>query len=362
MPFFRVAGLAIAKTFSKLFGLATVTFFGRLPSRDDDKVGAIGLVSVTWLVVIAAIVFPPIGKLVFPFLEDEDIIRVLAIVAGIVMPLIVGALVHSVHNRQSERGVRTLARDLVFGYAYTAIIGGLVALLIIVVPVVKASYIFRLFDLKHLAIMIRLDDYERTVEQVRAALAKHGIETRIERPHWAIYRIFRGLSRVEGQIFRREVAEEMCIVRGDTPQGDKFEVTLHATDISVLGKKAATSFVMAILAEELDEEYVYFSWDDDSQELEDRIRDAQRRVYEDGEAASDEDIDDICAQLRMLELSSEEWNAIRRQLFKLEAACLRARADGGRPQAGIRSGQDTMVTDSSGSADSSSASASSPRT
>jgi hypothetical protein len=334
MPLFRVIGLAIAKTFSKLFGLATVTFFGRLPSRDDSKVGAIGLISVSWLVVLAAIVHPPIGELIFPFFDDEEVIRALAIGSAIILPLIVGALVHSVHNREQERSGRTLARDLLFGYGYTTVIGGLVALLVLVVPVVKVSYILRLFDLKHLAIMIRIDDYERTVEQLRASLAKHGIETRIERPHWAIYWIFRGLSKIEGRIFRREVAEEMCIVRGDTPDGDKFEVTLHATDISVLGSKKATSLVMAILAEELDEEHVYFSWDDESQALEDRIREAQRRVYEEGEPTSDEELEEISGQLRLLELSSEEWNAIRRQLFKLEAACLRARADGGQPQAG----------------------------
>jgi hypothetical protein len=367
MPFFRVVGLAIAKTFSKLFGLATITFFGRLPSRDDDKVGAIGLISISWLVVLAAIVFPPIGELIFPFLDDEDVIRVLAIVLGIVLPLIVGALVHSVHNREDEHSARTLARDLIFGYGYAAIIGGLVAVLVLVVPIVKASYILRLFDLKHLAVMIRLDDYEETLEQIRGALARHGLETRVERPHWSIYWIFRGLSWIEGRIFRREVADQMHIVRGDIPNGDTFEVTLHATDISVLGSKKATSFVMAILAEELDEEHVYFSWDDASQELEDRIRAAQQRVYEDGEPTEDEEIDAICAELRELELSSEEWNAIRRQLFKLEAACLRCRTEDGQPQAGRRGGQATMVTDSSSepedsSSASASASPSSPRT
>jgi hypothetical protein len=325
MPLFRFLGLALAKTFSKLFNLATITFFGRLPSRDDDKVGLIGLLSVTWLVVLAAIPLPVIGKVVFPFLDDEAVIRGVAIALAIAGGPAVGFTVSRLHNRRGERDRRSVARELLFGYGYAAIVGGLVTALLVVVPLVKASHIVKRYELAHLAIMIGRGSYDDVLDELQAALDRHGIATRVERPHWAIYRIFRGLAWIEGHIFRREVATDMKVVLGEVPDGDAFEVTLHSTDISVLGSKKATSMVMAILSEELDEDHLYFAWDDAAQELEDRIGEAVRRLDRDGEPTSDRDIDELCARLRTLSLEPSEWNAIRRQLYKLETASLRAR-------------------------------------
>jgi hypothetical protein len=324
MPAIRILGLAIVKSFSKLFGLATITFFGRVPSRDDDKVGLIGLLSLIWLVAIAAIAVPALGQLAFPFLHDENMIRGLstALVVGI-GPLI-GFIVTRMHNRH-EQG-RQVTRELVFGYGYAAIIGSLIVALLLVVPVVKASYIVRRFDLKHLAVMIARGDYEDVLEQLREALARHGLETEVERPQWIIYRLFTALAWMEGHIFCRKVAGDMLMLVGHTPDGDRFEITLHATDISVLGSKEATSLVMAILSEDLDERHLYFSWDDASQELEDRVRTLRRRLEEDGEPPAEEEITELCDRLRTMALESEEWNAIRRQLYKLECACLRARS------------------------------------
>jgi hypothetical protein len=325
MPLIRILGLAIAKTFSKLFGLATITFFGRVPSKDDDKVGAIGLIAVTWYVVLAAIAFPPIGELIFPFLDDETIIRGLAIAGAIIMPLVAGFLVTRMENRSEERTAKGIARELLYGYGYCVIVGGLVIVLVVVVPVVKASYIVRQFDLKHIAVMIDGEHYEGVMDDMRAALDRHGLSTTVARPHWTIYRIFTALAWIEGHIFRREVANEMLLLRGQTDSDDKFEVTLHATDISVLGSQHATTLVRAVLAEELDERNLYFSWDDESQALEDRIRDCREALEDGREIPTDDHIQEMCADLRQLSLETEEWNSIRRRLFALESAALRTR-------------------------------------
>jgi hypothetical protein len=326
----RIIGYAIAKTFSKVFGLATITFFGRVPSRDDDKVGAVGLIAITWFPVLAAIPFPALGEMLFPILEDEAIIRGLAIFLAITMPPTAGFLVAQVHNRRHEGGAAVL-REMVYGYWYCAYIGLLVITLIIVVPVVKASYILRMFDLKHIAVMVAEGTYDDVVRQVRGALKRHGIETTVERPSWPIYRIFTALAWMEGHIFRREVAPDMLQLVGETPNGDRVEITVHATDISILGKKEASSLAFAVLAEELDERYLYLTWDDRSQQVEDRIRDLSAHVERTGEPVSDEEIHQLCTDLRYMSLEADEWNAVRRQLFRLEAASLRLRAGEDQP-------------------------------
>jgi hypothetical protein len=385
MPLIRVFGLAIAKSLSKLFGLATITFFGRVPSRDDDKVGAMGLLSITWYVVLAAIVFPPIGELVFPFLDDEQVIRWLAVLLAVTVPPVVGFLVTRMHNRRDERGAAQVARELLFGYGYSVILGGLVLALIIVVPVVKGSYIVRRFDLKHIAVLIDGPGYEKTLEAVRGALARHELETEVRQPHWTIYRIFTWLAWLEGHVFRREVADEMQVLRGRVGD-EKFEVTLHATDISILGTQHATTVVMSILGEELTEEHLYFTWDDEAQEVEDRIRELRAALEQGGPELPDEDdVAELADRLRDLSLEAEEWNAVRRQLYMLQIQCLHAKLqdqqpDGGRPAGGEQDGggpdggqpdggepevtADQSSTSSSGSSaiSSSSSGSSSPRT
>jgi hypothetical protein len=84
--------------------------------------------------------------------------------------------------------------------------------------------------------------------------------------------------------------------------------------------------VMAIIAEELDEEHLYFSWDDESQAIEDRIRELRLGLRDgSGPVPDEEEIRELCVGLRDLSLETEEWNSIRRQLYMLENECLRAR-------------------------------------
>jgi hypothetical protein len=199
---------------------------------------------------------------------------------------------------------------------------------ILVVPVVKISYVLRQFDLQHIAVMVHEDSYDDVVAEVGRVLARHGLETEVNEPHWAIRWVFAGLVWMEGKIFRREyMSRDMKIVRGELPDGGWFEVTLHATDISVVGQKPETTCVMAVLAEELDEQYLYFSWDDESQALEDRIRDHQLRL-EQGEQVPIEEIRALSEELGGLALSEEEWNAIRRQIYRLERDHYRLQVEG----------------------------------
>lgn len=319
---FRMVALAFAKAFSKLFGLATIVFFGRAPSRDDDKAGLIGVLSLVWVVVAIAVFVPPLAETLFPFLPDDDaVIRAIAIASAVLIPPVIGFVITRMENRGG--GLPSVLREAVFGYGYALVIGSLVVALVVVVPAVKITYLFRLFDLKHIAVMIEPDHFDAVQDQVQEALARHGLHTDVRDPQRLIRWIFQALVWMEGTIFRREMSRKMKLVHGGHAGDDWFELTLHATDISVIGRKEETTRVMAILAEELDEQHLYFSWDDSSQAVEDRIRAAQRAL------AHGEDLDprlftELCDELRELALSTEEWNAIRRQIYTVERDYYRA--------------------------------------
>jgi hypothetical protein len=326
MPIARMLVLAFAKTFSKLFGVATITFFGRAPSRDDDKVALVGVLSLLWLFTIPAVFIPEYAEMIIPLLpDDEMLLQLLATVLVVGIPPLNGFVISRLHNR--DGGAGEVAKHLVYGYGYSLALSVLVVALIVVVPVVKGSYILRRFDLQHIAVMIDRDCYDDIVEQVCEALEGHGIDTEVIDPHWTIRRLFSALVWVEGRIFRRnDMSRKMKIVRGELDDGAWFEVTVHATDISIIGQKHESSLVYAILAEDLDSEDVYFSWDDDSQEIEKRIRELRKRLNE-GDEVEPEEITAVCDDLRDMELSPEEWNAIRRMLYRLEVDCYRARTE-----------------------------------
>lgn len=327
MPVFRMVALAFAKTFSKLFGVATITFFGRAPTRDDDKLGIVGLLSLAWVFVVVAVFVPALAEVLFPFLpDDEAFVRGAAIAGAVVLPPIIGVILTRLENRDS--GPRAVAREAVFGYPYAAVVGLLVIALVVVVPIVKVSYIFRMFDLKHIAVMIPPDKFRAVLDEIREALVAHGIEVEIRDPERPILWVFQGLAFVEGKIFRRSMTRRMKVLTGHIDGGDDrwFEVTVHATDISIIGRKAETTCIMAILSEDLDERNMYFTWDDSSQALEDRIAACQTAV-ERGEEVDEGDITRMCTELRELSLSSEEWNAVRRQLYRLERDFYRNQAE-----------------------------------
>jgi hypothetical protein len=323
--FLRVIALAFAKTFSKLFGIATITFFGRVPSRDDDKVAFVGLASITWLATIPGLIHPPLIELVVPFLpDDEALLRGIAAALVIGIPPVNGYIVTRVHN--ADGGLRNVLKHLVIGYGYTTAIGFLVLGLVLVVPVVKASHLVRRYDLRDMAVMIAPDAYDEIVEEVQRTITDAGYETEITHPNPAIRRLFIGLVWMEERIFCRtgHVAHEMRSIRGEV-EGDPFEVIVHATDITVVGRSRETSTIYALLAEQLDHPSMYFSWDDASQEVEDEVRRLRRRVAE-GESLPADEVAAVRDRLREMQLSTEEWNAIRRLIYRLQLERARAAA------------------------------------
>jgi hypothetical protein len=313
----RFVVFGIAKTLSKVFGLATMAFFGRMPSRDDDRMALIGLASITWIPVLVAIAFPPLAEIMIPFApEDETILRWLAVGFAVIIPAAVGGLVATLHNHE-DASRRHRLRHVVAGFWYTPIIGFAVTGVIVVVPFVKTSHLVQRFDVQRLLVMIPEGTYDEAVDHIVASLERRGIEARIEEPSRPIGWMFRLLGYVLGHIFDRDVADRLQVIRGEDADGGWFEINVHAADLSVIGKEKQTCRIHAILAEELDERHVYFTWDNDSQALEDRMRDLRVQL-EEGEEPDLDDVRQLAEDLATLRLDKEEWNNVRRNLYRLE--------------------------------------------
>lgn len=323
----RMITLAIAKTFSKLFGLATITFFGRAPTRDDDKLGAIGLLSVTWPFMVVSMILPDAAEMFIPFAPDDDTaLRAIAGALVLGIPAVVGGLVHSVQNQPD--GKVNAARNVALGYMYTPVVGFLVIALVLVVPIVKISYLARRYELQHLAVMVPEDGYDRLREHIQEILDGDGIGTSLHEHEWVVRQLFAALSWTEGRIFRRGMATRMQRLVGYA-DGRRFELTIHATDLSIIGEHEAVSSVFGLLAERLDPRVAYLSWDDASQQVEDEIARCRDEI-DAGDACDRKRLEDLARDLRQMALSPPEWNAIRHRLYRVEIDSERLRADAAR--------------------------------
>ncbi len=325
MPLFRLVMLAIAKTFSKLFSVATVTFFGRAPTRDDDKLGMVGVLSLVWLGALVAVAVPTVAETLIPFLpDDETLLRGVAIALAVLLPPAVGITISRVQNQPDTR--RNMLVHVALGYAYATVIGLLTLALVLVVPVVKASELARRYDLQHLAVMVPPDRHDDFRAHVTEVMSRHGHALHEEPQPAPVRGLFKGLAHTESRIFRRGIDVQMRRLVADI-DGERCQLTLHATDLSILAPRETASRAFALLADELDPRVVYFSWDDASQ----RVERAVCRCLDEidaGRPCAREDVESLVEELRGVGLEPPEWNAVRRQLYRVECASERLRAQG----------------------------------
>lgn len=323
----RVVVFGIAKVLSKIFGLVTIAFFGRLPSRDDHRVALVGLLSMTWLPVAMAIAVPSVGELIIPFAPDDDqLVRWIALGTAIVIPFVNGAVVSRMHNHDGTSRAHT-GRELLRGWWYTPLIGLTMTAVVLIVPIVKAGDLARRFEVERLMVMVPANELDALVDHVCDVLRDRGIEVEPAPPPAVLRRLFQAMAYVLGSIFRRDVARDLVVIRGT--DGVDVEVAVHASDLTITGPREDACRVYAVLAEGLDPRMAYVTWDDESQQLEDRLREQWQRLEDEGEVDDDE-VAQLSEDLAGLQLAQEEWNGLRRLLYRLERDAAAAAA-GDRP-------------------------------
>lgn len=321
-PLLRLIPLAIAKALSKLFGLATVFFFGRAPSRDDHKFALVGLMSLAWFALLPGIAFPRLTGTMLPFLPEQDaILRATTLGLVLVGGPVIGLVIGRTTNRK-ETGSRLMLTALQ-GYGFAFVIGLLTLALIIVVPIVKVSHLLRNLEMHHIPVMVPAHGFDDVERRILKTLRDNGFDVHVVRENPILRTIFRVLVWVEAKVFRRDMSGRLSVIRTKLEDGP-LVVELHPTDIAVRARNQQASYVFAVIADSLNEREVYFSWDAPAQKTEDRIRKA-RESADNGDPPGDREIAALAEEVRTLGLDPEQWNALRRQVHELEAQALRAR-------------------------------------
>ncbi|MCD7034938.1 hypothetical protein LRR81_11835 [Metabacillus sp. GX 13764] len=315
MLLLKFIGGMLSKLLSKLFSFATFSFLGRVPSKDDSKISFIGVLSFYWLLLCFSLAYPQALSHIILFApKDPAAVRVITLFLLVLVPLMTGWTTTKVSNYDSEK--RPLWKQLLYGYPYTVILGFLVVGLIITVPLVKARAFLLLYYLDTIKIMIHKGNYDEAIKEIRSILKNHSIESHGVNPNKILWLQFIALIWVEGEIFHHRMSKEMKVIKGKH-DGKDFQILLHATDIAITGKREIATKLRAILAENLSEKNMYFSWDEKGHKIEDTIQDYKKKL-ENGESIEGKSIAELVENLRDIGLSQEEWSAIRKQIYKLE--------------------------------------------
>lgn len=304
-----------SKLLSKLFSFATMSFLGRVPSKDDSKVSFIGVLSFYWLLIGFSILFPHyLSNIILFAPKDPKIVRAISIFIFILIPLVCGWTTTKVSNYKKEK--RPLWKQLVMGYPYAFTLGFLVIGLILTIPIIKAPYFLYMYYLDSIKIMIHKGNYDDAIQEITSILKEHGIEGEVSYPPKLLWWQFMALIWVEGEIFHNEMSKEMKVIKG-THSEQHFQIIVHATDVAITARRGLATKIRAILSENLSEENMYFSWDEKGHEIEDKIKEYKQNLASD-ETIEENKVQQLVEDLREVGLSQEEWSAIRKQIFKLE--------------------------------------------
>ena len=340
MPFLPfvllLAWQALSRSASFALGWATSLYFGQVPGRQGRMLSVISLVSAGWVILVIGFAIPIFGGAILEatgVIEenfDVEFIHYAGLVAGIVLVPPIVAAITVWGEFHEERSIGTWLRLVPMSYPATAMLGASVLQMVAVTPVL----LFQRWRQKKKYVQVSLvmregSDDDAMVEALRDALDSIDIRdvdvSEATGPKvWPMRTVGFASKHLLG-----------AVVRGDPVRmaSDDLEIFAYATNISIQGPKEETYRVRAAVQRKLGFHDAYLTWNDDAQEIEERLVTAHREANGDVEALR-ERLDEIQAEMDTASLNSEEWNVLYRRRLQVELA---ARADRDEREADARS-------------------------
>jgi hypothetical protein len=247
---------------------------------------------------------------------DVEFIHYAGLVAGIVLvPPIVAAI--TVWGQfHGDRSIGAWLRLLPVSYPATAMLGASVLQMVVITPVL----LFQRWRQKKKYVQVSLvmregADDDAMVEALRDALDSIGIEdvevSEASGPKvWPMRTVGYAVEHLLG-----------AVVRGDPVRlaSEAIEIFAYATNISIQGPKEDTYRVRAAILRKLGFHDAYLTWNEEAQEIEDRLVAAHREANGEVEELR-ERLDEIQEAMDTASLDSEEWNVLYRRRLQIELA------------------------------------------
>ncbi len=320
-PLFAFVGRQVGRLVQMVFGWATVMLFGRVPQSKQLLLAAVALGSLAWVVAVIGVIVPSVGTFLLaaiprPEFIAEGWVRLAMLVLAVVLPLGVGTaglMLMDPDDRPTE--MRGKAIQVLRGYPYAAVLSLVILFLAIVAPVFKVRAIVKRWEDAHIPIVIKPGGYDQVAGELEAAVDAAGLDlARVAAPR-VLEMPSRLLALVGGESVRRLVPDRLVMLKAPA-----LEVTIHPSDVAVVGSKEAVARARAAVAARLTRTEAYLTSSREAQEVEDAIR-----ALQDARSAGDvrQTLAAVDERLARLVVPYEEWEVLYRQRLQTERDLLR---------------------------------------
>ena len=305
---FAFIGRQLGRVLTLAFNWATIVLFGRVRKDRQMFLSGMALTALLWPIVLAGIAFPSFATFLLGFVTVPDFakpwVRLTMLVLAILLPLINGALSTRLPDAGSRPKGRALVMTILRGYPNSLALFVVLVWMMIVAPLGKVRALIKRWEQVHVPIAVKPGAYDTVVSDLEGALDRDGVEVTRRRAPWMYELPGKVLALFGGSTVRALVPQELAQL-----VGDGLEMTLHPTDLSLLGGKVKLAHARAAIVRELTFTEAYQTWSKEAQELEDRLVKA---------ANGEDDLDAIGKELKQRDLTYEEWEILYRLLMQVK--------------------------------------------
>jgi hypothetical protein len=305
---FAFIGRQLGRVLTLAFNWATIVLFGRVRKDRQMFLSGMAATALLWPIVLAGIAFPSFATFLLGFVTLPDFakpwVRLVMLVLAVLLPLVNGALSTRLPDEGQRPKGRALLVTILRGYPNSLALFVVLVWMMIVAPLGKIRALFKRWETVHVPIAVKPGAYDTVVRDLEGALDRDGIEVTQRRAHWAYEFPGKVLGLLGGATVRALVPTQLAKL-----VGDGFEMTLHPTDLSLLGRKVKLAHARAAIVRELTFTEAYQTWSKEAQTLEDRLVKASH---------GEDDLEAIGKELKQRDLAYEEWEILYRLLLQVK--------------------------------------------
>jgi hypothetical protein len=194
-----------------------------------------------------------------------------------------------------------------------------IAMLLVVAPIFKLRAIVKRWEDAHIPIVVKPNGYDRVATDLEAAVDAAGLDLTRARAPRILEMPSRLLATVGGAAVRRLVPDQIVMLKAKT-----LEVTIHPSDVAMVGSKQAVARARAAIADKLAKTEAYLTTSEEAQQVEDVLGKLREPATLDPDEAHGWLVA-VDKRLAELMVPYEEWEVLYRQRLQIERDLLRAR-------------------------------------
>lgn len=317
---------SLGRILNTAFSWATLIFFGKVPEKLQTYFSIMALAAVVWLVVALGIAFPGFGAFVLAFVPlpdwvDRFWIRMIMLTLTLLVPIGVGVLsIYLMDRAKRPQSFGAKIKAVLRGYPYTIGLALALVFMVVIAPIIQVVDLIRRIEKAHIAMIVKPRDYMDVVFDIERVLKAGGYDVHREPAGWLLRAPTKVFTTLVGGVFDNLVADKLSVLKAS-----RIKVVLHPFDLVIQGRKIDVARAQAIIAENLTFTKAYQTWSEDANAIEDRLLKIWNAIKEGAKADFHPCLDqlrDIEGELKVTELTFEEWEVLFRERLIVERGLL----------------------------------------